>query len=987
MEIFFALLILFLFALFYIKEQRRKKFIESLLFNLGEGVYGVDKEGRCIWINQKAIDMLGFSKKEILHKNQHVMFHHHKSSGDVYDITKCPIYLTLQDKQTRESEEYFIRKDGSFFLVNLIVRPVNDSEAIVVFRDITDFKKVQNTLEMERSLFSSGPVLSIEWSPSEGWPITYISSNCVDILGYTREEMQSPSFIYATLIHPGDIEKVIKEVSYNIENRIDVFEASYRLKLKNGKYRWFYDFTKLIRDENGNLISIIGYIFDQTKIKETEQELAIEKQRISYILEGTNIGTWEWNISSGEVIINEKWAEIIGYTLEEITPMNVEMWKKSVHPADLKKSLELLEYHFENRINYFECENRIKHKDGSWVWILDRGKVYLWDKNGKPLIMYGTHQDITKKKNIQEKLIEATNKAELANKTKSRFLANMSHEIRTPMNAIIGLSELMLDTELNEKQKEIISKVNTSSKILLGTINDILDYSKIEAGKLELEQKKLNLTDIIIHLNAVFSENIIKKELKLYINKGSQLPNTIIGDELRVSQVLTNLLSNAIKFTHHGSVTLNIELKEKISQREAVISFSVEDTGIGMDDEEQKRLFTPFTQADSSTTRKYGGTGLGLSISKKIIEAMGSILSVESKKNIGSKFSFELDVEVISWEQQNIKKAEDAEEKLNFSGIKVLLVEDNEINQEVASLMLERVGIEVDIANNGKEAVNKYFANKNRYHLILMDLQMPSMSGYEATKIIREHDKAIAIIALSAAAMVEDKKKAIDFGMNAHLGKPIDMNELYAVIAKYTSKEFSTKKIAFKKADNSVLNIEYLKKSIASDKLISKLLKKFLYQLNNDFLNIADNIAKKNIDAPAQIHTLKGLSGNLGANELYNICQIISVKYKQEDEITHSDIKTLVSAITKIIKKLSTFNFETDENANFERLSKNELKNLFYEIKNELLNANMLNQNKKNTLFENLKSIVNSNELSRLDEAISEFEYDKALNIMDGWAL
>lgn len=269
------------------------------------------------------------------------------------------------------------------------------------------FKKEQlavKELLKNENLFSSGPVITIEWLPENNWPIKDISSNCENILGYTKDEILSKDFNYSNLIHPDDKYQISLEVENFIKNNIDSFEQSYRIQLKNGTYKYFYDYTKIIRDEKNEIINFIGYIFDQTNLKEKEKFLLIEKNRLANIILGTNAGTWEWNIQTNEVIFNDKWAEMLGFTLEELSPTSINTWVNLAHPDDLQKSNELLKKHFNKELDYYDCEVRVKHKNGSWVWIKDIGKVISWDNYGKPIFMMGTHTDITKEKELIQEM-------------------------------------------------------------------------------------------------------------------------------------------------------------------------------------------------------------------------------------------------------------------------------------------------------------------------------------------------------------------------------------------------------------------------------------------------------------------------------------------------------------------------------------------------------------------------------------------------------
>ncbi|MCD4652272.1 MAG: PocR ligand-binding domain-containing protein, partial [Candidatus Cloacimonetes bacterium] len=268
-------------------------------------------------------------------------------------------------------------------------------------REIAERQQAEKVLKEERNLFSSGPVITIIWSPVHNGPVNYVSANCTEILGYTPAEMTNPSFLYASLIHPDDLKRLGREVAYHMENHNATFEQSYRLRLKNGEYRWFYDFTKFVWDGD-TLIEIRGYIFDQSDLKSLETNLQDERSRLMNIIKGTNIGTWEWNVQTGDIIFNERWAEMLGYTIKELLPVSIETWNNLCHKGDLQRSNKLLKNHFEGKTQFYGSEFRMKHRNGNWIWVLDSGQVMSWDDDGKPLLMFGTQTDITERKQAEQ---------------------------------------------------------------------------------------------------------------------------------------------------------------------------------------------------------------------------------------------------------------------------------------------------------------------------------------------------------------------------------------------------------------------------------------------------------------------------------------------------------------------------------------------------------------------------------------------------------
>jgi len=815
-----------------------------------------------------------------------------------------------------------------------------------------DLSAEQEAQQRFESLFRVNPAL-MALSTLEDRHFTDINKTFLDSLGYSAEEVIGKSSAELNLFVNQDQQEA-SAVQLANTGRISNLEMQVRRKdgqILDGLF-------------SGEVVSSRGTGFfltvmiDITERKRAEANLAREKSRLADIITGTNAGTWEWNIQTGEMLLNERWAQIIGYTLPEISPANIQTCQKFFHPEDLSASNALLEKQFKGELDYYTYEGRIRHKDGSWLWVVDRGKVIAWEQDGKPLWMSGTRQDITDRKKTEyalresearfrnlfdaspislweedfsavklrlEKLraqgvtdfevyvnahpelvveclklvkvrnvnkasvdlygatskhqllsnlvtifpkqaqdffrvelnnifqgittfeietvistlygrlinvnlnwaaipgherdlsrvivsilditgrkqaeaaLQETNnqlkesitranifasRAEMASIAKGDFLANMSHEIRTPLNGVIGMTELLLDTKLDDEQRTYAEMVRSSSDTLLNLVNDILDFSKVEAGKLELEEVNFNLIDLLDDFATSQALPAQEKGLELVCSAAPDVPALLRGDPGRLSQILLNLVGNAIKFTRKGEVVVNVSLTGKVMAGMAELRFSIADTGIGISPDKIGLLFQKFSQVDASTTRQFGGSGLGLAISKQLAELFGGQIGVQSQPEAGSVFWF-----TGRFKLQSLEGQLETQAPKKLVGLRALLVDDSAASRESLRRQLENLGMRVTCLQGGVAALAALQEAQDAgdpYLLALLDSEMPGMDGLALAKVIKNDHRLTATRLVLMYCLIRRSEVNLfeGIGFSGFLAKPVRASELLKTLTR-----------------------------------------------------------------------------------------------------------------------------------------------------------------------------------------------------------
>lgn len=580
--------------------------------------------------------------------------------------------------------------------------------------------------------------------------------------------------------------------------------------------------------DNDDLLRIADTLKTEiSKRKNAEQEIALREEKYRNIIENMELGMIETDLEGKIINTYDTFCSMLGYTKDEIL---------GKHTSDLlydNSNKQLIKIQNDKRSDgsFGVHEVQLMHKNGEKVWMIVSAAQIL-DPAGD---IYGSveiHFDITHRKKIEADLVQARELAERSLKSKDLFLANMSHEIRTPMNAIIGMSRLMEDTPLTNDQIDYQKAIQSSSEGLLVIINDILDMSKISAGKFTVEEIDFELDPLLDHLVKSLSFRADEKDIYLRIHKHPSINRFLKGDPTRLNQVLVNLTGNAIKFTQKGGVDIKIDLIESLEGKD-IVEFAVQDSGIGIEEDRLHKIFDSFTQEDVSTSRRFGGTGLGLTISRELVKAFGGDLSVASVKNEGSTFSFILEMEHGEIIQKQ-EKSKDTDKDL--SSMSILLVEDNEINRFLATTVLTRWNAKVDTAVNGLEAIEK--VNQTNYNIILMDMQMPEMDGIEATQEIRNTLKLdLPIIALTANAIKGEKEKCLEAGMDGYVSKPFSPDELYEKIVELTHFDLSEASEVLAMGESAAYSLERLSMLCAGD---SSSLKKTINIFLNQFEKAID---------------------------------------------------------------------------------------------------------------------------------------------------
>jgi PAS domain S-box-containing protein len=745
------------------------------------GMALVSPEGKWIKVNQSVCSLFGYSEEELIQMRFQDMTYPEDLDKDIVNVQK----MLRGEIQSYRIEKRYFHKNKKIIWTHLNVSLVRSSDQqplyfISQIEDITEIKMTEQALIQSEERFrlaAAGTGLGI-WEWNRKHEHDYISAKFCELLGYDGDELEPDLSKIVRMIHPDHIELVKAEfLSHLTQNK--VFKIEFRIKKKSGEYAWFSATGQAEFDEKRYPVRMVGYLIDIAERKEAEEALHLSEERFRELYENSTFGIYRTSRAGKIVLANPALIRLLGYaSLEEV--QNIDLNMEGYGSGNTRDEF----------ISRIEEEGKISDeesvwvkKDGTPVFVRESAKLII-DKNTGEHFYDGTVEDITEKKQAEIDRI-ARQAAEEANKAKSIFLANMSHEIRTPLNSIIGFSDLLYSSMQDPKARSQAESIRISGRNLLRIINDILDLSKIEAGKLILRPEPVNLHKFLGEFEPMFFPISKEKGISFFIEVENKIYHTLLIDETRLRQILYNLIGNAIKFTENGYVILLVSLVPKASGKLDLI-FIVEDTGIGIPEDQLEIIFEPFTQQEGQLEKKYGGTGLGLSITQRLVEMMGGTIQVASKIGRGSTFKVVIPDVVIADEIEDLPDSPGVDlSALRFKPARILVVDDNNENRKLLKDYLEYSPLEITEAANGQEAIDQALAI--RPHLILMDLRMPGINGVEATQLIkrRPETKNIPVIACSASSKIVFREDLHSEIFDGFVLKPIVLQELADELKKF----------------------------------------------------------------------------------------------------------------------------------------------------------------------------------------------------------
>ncbi len=768
---------------------QQREFYERISETLGEGLYVQDARGKCVYMNSEAERMLGWSRVEFIGMPVHDTIHKLTADGRPLSAHDCPIMLAIKAEGSwRNDDQVFMRKNGSTFPVEVssqaIMRDGRADGVVVAFQDISE-RKINELFirqtQQRLNLSLDGSNLAL-WDWDIAQDRVYLSDRWSMMLGGPQKEMTVTSEELFATVHPEDRAVIRSNLEGVLKGVSELYSVELRIQRRNGNWAWIHTHGKVVeRDAHGRATRMTGTNADITERRQAEEALHKSETKFRTLYDST---------SDAVMLLDEQgYLDCNLATLQMFGCASREQFC-AVKPADLspEKQAGGMDSMTLARKNIGIAMERGSHR---FEWIckrVDNGKIFDADillntmvLDGKPMLQ-ATVRDITERKLAVAQLQLAKEAAEEASRAKSDFLANMSHEIRTPMNGIIGMTELALDTELNAEQAEYIGLVKSSADALLVIVNDILDFSKIEAGKLSIDAIEFNLPDVLSQTTRSMALRAHQKGLELLLDIDADIPEVLIGDPGRLRQVIVNLIGNAVKFTERGEIVVKAAMGSLQPEPDKlVLHISVRDTGIGIPREKFRKIFDSFSQADTSTTRKYGGTGLGLSISARLVELMDGVIWLESEVGKGSTFFIEV---VLGKAAAELQPHHDA---LRLKDMRVLVVDDNATNRLLAVELAQRWGMLPTAVADGHLAIAELDRARQKgegYQLLLIDGRMPGMDGFAVVEHLRAHhgNDVTPIMMLTSEGQRGDAQRCRELGISAYLLKPYSQSDLFDAI-------------------------------------------------------------------------------------------------------------------------------------------------------------------------------------------------------------